>query len=120
MIADHILSLVVVCLVFVIGVISLIRVGIECSKFSSFELSTVDYIPDLDNPIVDLSNKRDPENILRDLWRNVVNRLVEQSTRSFDSTRQGVIMIRQQDQNAMCRVRDEVRNLTSTGWSRKK
>lgn len=63
LIADDIFSLIAVCLFFTMGVIALI--GVECSQISSFELSSVDYIPDLDDPIVDSSNKGDPENFLR-------------------------------------------------------
>ena len=46
------------------GVIALIVVGINCSRLGSLELSFVDHILDLDDPIVDFSNKGDPENIL--------------------------------------------------------
>ena len=63
MIADDMFSLIAVCLFFMMDMIALI--GVECSQISSFELSLVDYIPDLDDPIVDYSNKGDHENFLR-------------------------------------------------------
>ena len=87
--------------------IALIGVDIECFRIGSFKLSLIDYVPNLGDPIADSSNKGDFKNMQKEVVYRLMGRLVEQSTRSTDLTRQRVIKIHLRVPIATCKVRGE-------------